>query len=121
MKANELRIGNYYDHNGQHKQVTVSVIEEVWNAERTWCKPIPLTEEWLIKMGFVHNFKNIIGCDFFTLYFNSQSKLSVNLNSKKISVIIDGIGNVLTFEYQHVHTLQNLYYALTNEELKITL
>ena len=107
MKANEIRLGNYYDHNGEYRQVTPSVIEEVWNAERTWCKPIPLTEEWLIKMGF------------------NRSGLYYHLNDVYIHTM--GIFEPY-FYYQYngkeciiesLHQLQNLFYCLCGEELTI--
>jgi hypothetical protein len=117
LKANELRLGNYYDHNGQHKQVTVSVIEEVWNAERTWCKPIPLTEEWLIKMGFEKD----------NSYYLSPNRYSVEgfvdilcFDLENLSFIVDmSIYSGWTVDCKFVHTLQNLYYALCGEELTI--
>lgn len=52
IQANELRIGNWYDHNGEYRQASPSTIEEIWHNERPWCKPIPITEEILLKCGF---------------------------------------------------------------------
>ena len=70
-------------------------------------EPIPLTEEWLIKMGFITDKLN--GFDHYKgdfeiclpNYFMWKDSL---LNSIK-----------------HVHQLQNLYFALTSKELKIKL
>ena len=62
MKASELRIGNLVDLGNRiakiseiyHKACTVLDLEETQDTiedyERT--KPIPLTEEWLLKFGF---------------------------------------------------------------------
>lgn len=109
MKAQELRIGNYYDNNGRFNKVTPSVIQDVMESERTWCKPIPLTEEILLKCGF-----------------NETEKLpgtQKRYEKKKIKISISNSGNFYTNKIQviYLHQLQNLYYALTNEELTIKL
>ena len=60
-------------------------------------KPIPLTEEWLVKFGFKKGVKGW----FKTLDKNYKFNLYLYHDSK----------------YKSVHQLQNLYFALTNEEL----
>jgi hypothetical protein len=110
MKANELRIGNWYDHNGVPKQVTPSTIEEVWNAERSWCKPIPLTEEWLVKFRFVKEIDDLYLdlSSSFLIWFNDDEFLHYKSNQ---------LETICSIKY--VHQLQNLYFALTGEELTI--
>jgi hypothetical protein len=107
MKAQELRIGNLYDNNGNYFVVTPSTIESVFESERVWCKPIPLTEEWLLKFGFEKN----ITTDLYPTF--SYDILNVN----------DGIVYVLNYGFvnhiKYVHQLQNLYFTLTREELKL--
>jgi hypothetical protein len=103
IKASELRIGNYYNHNGQIKTVTPNTILEVWEAERTWCKPIPLTEEILLKnLGFKKSswgwIKNGV---------NIQKGFTLAFSSNKDSI-----------EIKYLHQLQNLYFALTGQELE---
>ena len=116
IQANELRLGNYYDNHNQIMQVTPNTIEEVWIAQRNWCNPIPLTEEWLLKLGAdKYNpgrymlklsetliiFWNI-GDDYFICELSSRSTHVCYFNEKK-----------------HVHQLQNLYFALTEKELTL--
>ena len=106
MKATELRIGNYYDNNGVVSIVSPNTIEEVWVAERSWVKPIPLTEEWLLKFGF-------------EIGYNKTKMLDVYCKDFGILIERSNGGN---FYYKKVyissvHQLQNLYFALTNEEL----
>ena len=110
MKANELRIGNWYDHNGIPKQATPNTIEEVWESERSWCKPIPLTEEWLLKFGFEKEKEN------YSWYFKGKVIINVfNDVAYKLNT-----GGCTRYEpFKHVHQLQNLYFALTGEELTI--
>jgi hypothetical protein len=114
MKANELRIGNFIKFSEDGTIFTVGSIEErgftVQNDEETaWIEaeefePIPLTEEWLLKFGFEKNYR-----------VNWRLKsgyhwIEVNLHS----VYING-QQVVLIEY--VHQLQNIYFALTGEEL----
>ena len=107
MKANELRIGNFYDNNGFVSVVSPNTIEEVWNAERSWVKPIPLTEEWLVKFGFVKHKTTDI--------YPTFAKQMFNWNDGILYIIGYGFMNHI----KHVHQLQNLYFALTGEELII--
>ena len=136
MKANELRIGNLI-HNPIQKidlRVTVDLLSRInydyFNTQmnpKDKFQPIPLTEEWLLKFGFIKGDYN-----WFRLYFNSEKLddsdcFTYNINSKMLCLesFYDGKkkGSVqlLSFSEKHVHTLQNLYFALTNEELKTTL
>jgi hypothetical protein len=131
MKASELRIGNWYDDNGIFKQVTPNIIEEVWIAERNWVQPIQLTEEWLIKFGFT-KYEWMDGCfiktsfgDLMIQFFRDEIHLfftKVSVDSK--GMMFDGrrfAGDKKTFtKIQYLHQLQNLYFALTGEELTIT-
>lgn len=114
MEAKELRIGNWYEHNGEYKQVSPNTIVEVWEAKRLWCKPIPLTTEILEKAGF----KKIEGIGW----------ECYNLTNYDISVYLNGFATIRTYDEdadkfpcKYLHQLQNLYYALTGEELDIKL
>jgi hypothetical protein len=79
--------------------------------------PIPLTEEWLLKMGFDisnssgYNIKNNgIEID---IWFNDDGLINdIQISSTNISGAYPNIKH-----FQYVHQLQNLYFALTNEEL----
>ena len=104
MKASELRIGNYYNQFGNIHQVaapTISVLS-LSSEEQLWCKPIPLTEEWLLKF---------------------KDKVDYELSDSGDSVFIRTIGpdiNEIDIErVKYVHQLQNLYFALTGDELSI--
>lgn len=118
MKANELRIGNYYDNHGQIGTITPSNIMDVAFSQRTWCKPIPITEEWLVKFGF----RNSINSKY---YYIIKETLVVGFNPSGVCIVIDDDnGEELAEMYfnhiKHVHQLQNLYFALTGEELTTT-
>ncbi len=122
MIAQELRLGNWvqYTHNKQLvkiRQLRTELIEVYHNPKQTgFCsyediKPIPLTEEILLKCGF----EKINAYAF--------RKKGFILNGRKVK---DSIGfhfthYECTVEYQHLHQLQNLYFALTGQELNIEL
>ncbi len=126
MKANELRVNNLvYDNESQD----VIKIERGEHIEYTqFYEPIPLTEEWLLKFGFkelkrfTHDFEEVI-------YGKSLIKHDPN-HSEKIVISLPFnhlyIGEFEIEEYyladiivNYVHQLQNLYFALTGEELTI--
>jgi hypothetical protein len=102
MKANELRIGNYIL-SSTGEVIKCLMIRQ--NSDISNLKPIPLTEEWLLKFGFeVYEFDH---------------KSNQYGYKNRLIVIRDGLfveygSNV---KIQYVHQLQNLIYALTGEEL----
>ena len=100
MKASELRIGNWVDlkHEEYEYESFKFDFDMGWNME--YINPIPLTEEWLLKFGFRKVYK--------TCY---QYKDFI-LDDRFIMMDID-----ITIQLKHVNQLQNLYFALTGEEL----
>ena len=101
MKASELRIGNSIMQDGDFVFVTWWRLE-LMEKNKLEYKPIPLTQEWLFKFGFEKAYE--------TCY---QYKDFI-LNDKFIMMDID-----ITIQLKYVHQLQNLYHALTGEELTI--
>ena len=78
--------------------------DDNWDDHWDMIKPIPLTEEWLLKFGFKkdNNFTWV--------------NLEMELMQREDGFWI-WLGADLYLE--HVHQLQNLYFALTGEELII--
>ena len=120
MKANELRIGNYLEIDQYPNDRVIVQIEK--GADIDQClklnpKPIPLTEEWLLKFGFEFlsnelgvNFYQIqVGIDF--IVFSKEGHWSIS--SGKSAWYMDR--NFKSPKY--AHQLQNLYFALTGKEL----
>jgi hypothetical protein len=118
MEARELRIGNWV----KSKQPFEDVIylgcqSNSVDFNINGIEPIPLTKEWLVKLGFVldkgvgvwfgeGDLSDDYGC--FTIwdkYTGINYKFSIE--------------NSLYIELKYVHQLQNLYFALTGEELTI--
>lgn len=133
MEVKELRIGNYVhdDFKEVHK------VEQLSSDQyKNWIKepnivlskinglkgfyqsdevfPIELTEEWLLKLGFEkkaeHNFRlNVFARSIIHAY--THGKVEIELGNR----------SGYSFGYpqvQYVHQLQNLYFALTGEELE---
>jgi hypothetical protein len=99
---NELRIGNYFDQFGNIHQIgwedlkTLSI-----SATHLWCKPIPLTNEWLQKVDW-NGYKD----GYFNSYFSIENR-SIFYCGDFTGIVVDS-----------VHELQNLYFALTKQELR---
>jgi hypothetical protein len=142
MKANELRIGNYVTDDDGVSIYSVARVE-TWNngddfnvyvlelgrKERYLegdFKPITLTEEWLLKFGF-----NKIVYDSEETGYSVEYNLEVNKDIF-ISYLDDFSCAIFASEerrskdfgvlpkweaIRYVHQLQNLYFALTGEEL----
>jgi hypothetical protein len=104
VKNTEIRIGNIINRNG----LIVAVDEQTfWDMKKNpeQYNPILLTEEWLLNFGFIKNS---------TSWTNWQKPTGV----KEVRVSIHNKylfynGRMIEF----IHQLQNLYFALTGEEL----
>ena len=113
MIYKELRIGNYV-YNPIQKidlKVDIKVLSEVFYDEKRKVKlnnqfqPIPLTEEWLIKLRFDDLGNYGYGIGSFHI-INRLGKWAFPINDKMVFL-------------DYVHQLQNLFYALAKRELEI--
>jgi hypothetical protein len=108
MKATELRIGNwvsdeYADGSRYKTKVNIEQIEYPHN-----CQPIPLTEDILLKCGF-----RVTTFDGLPWYEKECLTLDFMFDFER--------HDASTNRVHHVHQLQNLYFALTSEELNVEL
>ena len=118
MKANELRLGNWvicYDPSSGKEvfnQIDILDLRLLCGElqSKIKIKPIPLTEEWLLKFGFEAEYENVYG--------NTQEFLQIEFTVKGYVKLADGYYHDST-PMLYVHQLQNLYFALTGEELTI--
>ena len=120
MESNELRIGNLVHYHDEHLKPNDEVIKISYldlmiihhKEKYHHYSPIPLTEEWLLKFGFTKTDNK---------YFIGELN---ELNNRQLDLILCTDKNVISYQdYLHpilyVHQLQNLYFALTGEELTI--
>lgn len=120
IQPNELRIGNWVkDERG--RLVTIHGIESNWNyvwlnhlnghgiycLEKERIEPIPLTPEVLEKCGFF---------EYISYYLKSGVRITKFLQHGGVDFAYTG--DSIYTEVKHLHQLQNLYFALTGEELE---
>jgi len=121
MKATELRIGNYIDYTTEREIVTMQTTYEyirlINNGNKNF-KPIPLTEEWLLKFGFeIYNDPETV---FYEIKFDKIANYKFCISRKIGFGIFYYENNFSTTQIDSVHSLQNLFFAITNEELTLT-
>ena len=134
MEAKELRIGNYIlDYEAEPEVSIYWKVEEIqrlsndkalnqtigvtYRKGSCWTcdpQPIPLTEEWLVKFSFE---RTSYGREFKGFHLEASSRVLATdlLSGFSWEQVVDE--KYLRILY--VHQLQNLYFALTNEELKL--
>ncbi|MDM1299938.1 hypothetical protein HXZ94_15690 [Empedobacter falsenii] len=112
MKDNELRIGNLVIYGGSVVKMNLREFTHFLRSPETYT-PITLTEEILLKCGFE---KREDGD--YNLFKNSEVDIVIcsDFNSWKC----DGINFSVNY-IKHLHQLQNLYFALTGEDLEINI
>ena len=119
MKASELRIGNLIEFWSVYDTVILinSINEDTSyaNVYLNEIKPIPLTEEWLLKFGF-----EIIWDSKYLTQYTLQSNMMFHYElDKPKNIWYARFGKYELEHIKYVHQLQNLYFALTGEELTI--
>lgn len=123
MTANELRIGNYVYYNDKVISIAPHAINEFYYigdthseslVDRRCYEPIELTEEILLKCGFILLDKNYDIQDF-NVYKLGDFTYNTSHN-------VFWFNNIYSFNQpKYLHQLQNLYFALTGYELEIQL
>ena len=134
MKATELRIGNWlidkrYTHDSENGRFKVHVrdlqyLTDIKESNECDFEPIPLTEEILLKCGFkkteeyyAADEENVdvytIGC-FDIAFIDNEYKLWISIDE-------DSYYNFAWTEIKYLHQLQNIYFALTGQELEVNL
>ena len=117
MKANELRIGNLvlsqWENGKIHKIKATDLLDLEQGMDPESFQPIPLTEEWLLRMGFVVTDKN----DYYEFYDLDRLMVFVGIQTKSIFATWNDCQIEITIDDLPVHKLQNLTFALTGEEL----
>lgn len=113
----ELRIGNYIFSNSSKLPYWEISSEDFsfMNGHEVHYHPVELTEEWLIKLGFKNTYDQYFeheNMPFFELLDSGRGE-GYNNGWR----MFNNSGNSIIFAIKSVHQLQNLYYALTGDEL----
>jgi hypothetical protein len=108
IRENELRVGVYILYCEKVFQVDAECINMHWGDDLDDAyRPIPITEEWLLKFGFDKIGKTYYKNDFRYEFGNINRAIL----GKEDSCML------LVTHIENVHQLQNLYFGLTNKEL----
>ncbi|MBS7112627.1 MAG: hypothetical protein KH100_15700 [Dysgonomonas mossii] len=125
MEAAEYRIGNLLRDKvsktllevielTKENVVTYVIDRNMFPLKDGWSlEPIPITAEWLLKLGFFHS----ESLDMYLLKIQKEKWICWN---KDKGITLQDVNRTL-FEYKkikYVHQLQNLYFATHQEELK---
>lgn len=135
MEAKDLRIGNLVnyrindelDERKEWFEPSVIDADDLMNID-DYYKPIPLTEYWLLKFGFEKVIYESDDFGYETNYELDIKGVGYISYSDDFSCALFGSKesskNELGFlpnwdNCKHVHSIQNLYFALTGEELTL--
>lgn len=125
IKPNELRVGNWIKTNGVFNMLDAGLLSHLLkiyteNPDALAIEPILISPAILEAAGFTqtsnyhpegptHTIKHRDGIKFEVCYLNAMVD------------VIQNIGRVRIQRIKYAHQLQNLYHALTGEELNISL
>lgn len=123
INANELRIGNQVleSHDQMHTVTASSILAQYQHdiAKVQDYKPIPLTEEILMKCGFIQQPSPFSG-----VFVNNSISLVGDYNDRYrvvgYKLVFHTNAGTTEAKVKHLHQLQNLYFALTSKELVYT-
>jgi len=129
MKASELRSGNLLKgeslsiprlqmYGDGITAISAYGIHLIESGQDIQLEPIPLTEEWLLKAGAK---KQENGIWYLIEFDHAHTRGSFGVNCITGSIQIgDDVMTQAMKSCKYVHQLQNLYFALTGEELTIS-
>lgn len=124
MRKQDLRIGNTIYFGGQIDSVTEISHNHIRTKNNGWLpiegvKGVQSTEEWLERLGFIKQYHELSSESF---YHKNEELFGfdyedVGMFPRVLRHVWDGSYTGSPCAY--VHQLQNLYFALTGEELEI--
>lgn len=121
IQANQLRIGNSVELRGKVRNINESLL---YNLQPYYSKPIPITEEILFRCGF--ELHEDLGDQKYFQMKGETMGYGICFDHNDICFyrfhVINGDTNVTILIhddsiFQSLHQLQNLYFALTGQEL----
>ncbi len=121
MDAKDLRLGNLLENFiGEVFEVNPTTISD-FNNEFGRPKPIPITEEWLLKFGFKEYLSGYVDTSKiqYTEIKISKKGFDIALNRTHFEFHYNKSNYSRLFKtIFYIHEMQNLYFVLTDKELK---
>ena len=116
MEANQCRLNNIVNYRGQITTLTKNEMVHFYRFSEFY-EPIPLTEEILLKCGLKRTlYDSSYELNDFSIFLDKRIRENIYIKCEKRN------WNVLNgLRIDCLHQLQNLYFALTNEELTVNL
>jgi hypothetical protein len=132
IQSKELRIGNLVNIENRFGDIVQIEIHGISSRGNIYDEddsafscdeliPIIITEEWLVKFGF-KKIKGRVNYEDAVIYFRKDSFMYWCFKYNLCLCYLDRYLEYSSYsnvDIKHVHQLQNLYFALTNEELTI--
>ena len=136
IKANELRVGNCILIDDTNWGKVISIEEnrfatentyniytdgtsgDYWKYDTDFVAGIPLTPEILEKCGFVKELGKI------DIFIQGRLRLWLGVRGETLCYLVEEdttTGHFIPNGIAYLHQLQNIYFALTGEELKVNL
>ena len=137
MRVEELRVGNYVldwfnKQNPETLQVDLDLFQAFNNFNQSGHEypitPIPINKESLANFDITSYSDKLYGKNYcFDIEINDRLKINIinyDKNSGFLSYLCtisqdEYFGHEILLNIKYIHQLQNLYFALTGEELKI--
>lgn len=111
----------------EYREITVTSSDYIFIEENhTLFKPIPITKEWLLKFGFekkddlTFSLKNEQKGYINEFEFFFEPNEEVCITYRQFYPFLKETDSVFLRNLEYVHQLQNLYFALTGEDLEVS-
>ena len=134
MEPTELRIGNFIQYNSPDHSICFDLVVGINYSDdfhvhmvelhgRTpininGISPIPITPEWLERLGFEKRISPK-GHENWVMYSQHHFAFVLREITPFIGFTYHSYGTDHSLQIDHVHQLQNLYHALTGQELTV--
>lgn len=120
MEVKELRINNWFNLNGKDFYIDLKMLYAISSGNPDYdlqkINPIPINKEWLEKFGFKKTrFSRWENYNLITYGYGFMFG-----EWDKVILSMDESSEIFVHDVQYVHQLQNLYFALTGNELTLT-
>lgn len=106
IDVKELRVGNLLKKDGVVVTIDARSIFDIWDKSEKY-EAIEINEEWLRRFGFDKKIESFL-----------KGRFDVHKLANWTNYMFCE-GNLVLRELKYVHTIQNLYFALTGKELQL--